>query len=181
MVFDITHLKKIRKQLNLTQHQFAKESGISQSMVAKIESGKLDPTYSYVKRIESSIEKLTSKNDPGKTAKEIMYRGIISVNKNDKIKEIARLLGKHGISQVPVMDGKHIIGLVSESSLINNIDKNLSSLSVEDIMEDAPPIVAENTKLEAIRSLLRFSSIIVVQYRGELKGVITKADILKII
>ncbi len=44
MLFNIEHLKKIRKQLNLTQHQFAKESGVSQSMVAKIESNKLDPT-----------------------------------------------------------------------------------------------------------------------------------------
>ena len=51
MVFDITHLKKIRKQLDLTQYAFAKEAGISQSMVAKIESGKLDPTYSYIKKI----------------------------------------------------------------------------------------------------------------------------------
>ena len=52
MVFDITQLRKIRKQLDMTQHKLAKELEISQSMVAKIESGKLDPTYSYVKKIE---------------------------------------------------------------------------------------------------------------------------------
>ena len=59
MVFDISQLKKIRKQLDLTQFQFAKKAGISQSMIAKIESNKLDPTYSKVKKIELALELLT--------------------------------------------------------------------------------------------------------------------------
>jgi len=81
MVFDITYLKKIRKQLNLTQHQFAKESQVSQSMIAKIESGKLDPTYSYVKKIEQVIQNLTKHYE--KEAKDIMHKNIISVTTNE--------------------------------------------------------------------------------------------------
>ena len=68
MVFDITQLKKIRKQLDLTQHQFAKNSGVSQSMIAKIEAGKLDPTYSYVRKIEDAMSSLTKHKE--KEAKE---------------------------------------------------------------------------------------------------------------
>src|SRR3989344_4527688 len=102
MVFDITQLKEIRKQLNLTQHQFAQKIGISQSMVAKIESGKLDPTYSYVIKIEQAIESL-SKNEELK-AKDIMTKKIISVKKETQVKEIINVLTKHGISQVPIIE-----------------------------------------------------------------------------
>ena len=70
MVFDITHIRKIRKQLDMTQHALSKEIGISQSMVAKIESGRLDPTYSYVKKIEEALSRLTKHEE--KEAKDIM-------------------------------------------------------------------------------------------------------------
>jgi predicted transcriptional regulator len=37
--------------LGLTQGQLAKIAGVSQSFIAKIESGKIDPSYSKVKTI----------------------------------------------------------------------------------------------------------------------------------
>ena len=81
MVFDLQHLKNIRKHLNLTQNQFAKEIGINQSMIAKIEAGKLDPTYSYVKKIENAVNSLTHQH--GKEAKDIMVTKIVSIGQNE--------------------------------------------------------------------------------------------------
>lgn len=178
MVFDITHLKKIRKQLNLTQHQFAKEAQISQSMVAKIESGKLDPTYSYVKKIENALEQL-AKHKEEKTAKDIMHKNIITISKNEEIKDIIKLFSKHNISQIPVKEKERIIGLVTESSIINNLEKNLANKIVEEVMEESPPIITTSAKLEAILSLLKFYPILIVQEKGKPVGVITKADIIK--
>lgn len=177
MVFDISHLKKIRKQLNLTQHQFAKEANVSQSMIAKIESGKLDPTYSYVKKIEKALENLTKHHE--KEAKDIMHRNIISLTKNQKISSILHLFSKHNISQIPVIEKEKIIGIISESSLINNIDKNFHNKTVEEIMEEPPPIITKNTKLPAITSILKFYPALIVQDTGKFIGIITKADIIK--
>ena len=53
-MFDISMLKRTRLQLGLTQTAFAKQAGVSQSLVTKIESGKLDPKYSTVIRIEET-------------------------------------------------------------------------------------------------------------------------------
>ena len=177
MVFDISYLKKIRKQLNLTQHKFAKESQVSQSMIAKIESGKLDPTYSYVKKIEKAIENLTKHHE--KEAKDIMHKNIISIAKNEKILNILPLFSKHNISQIPIIENKRLIGLISESSLINNLDKNLQNKKAEDIMEESPPIITKNTKIQAILALLKFYPILIIQDSGKLVGIITKADIIK--
>ena len=51
MPYEIEQLKQIRKQLGLTQTEFAKEAGVSQSLVAKIEAGNIDPTYSKVQQM----------------------------------------------------------------------------------------------------------------------------------
>ena len=177
MVFDITHLKKIRKRLDLTQHQFAKKSGISQSMVAKIESGKLDPTYSYVKKIENSIDLLTQ-NEEGE-AKDIMINKVVSVKKEDDLSKIINLMIKQNISQVPVIQKEKVIGLVSESDLFGLTEEEINTKKALDIMKESPPIVAKNTKSSVIISLLKFYPIILVTESGKINGVITKADLIK--
>ena len=77
MVFDITQIKKIRKQMGMTQHAFAREIGISQSMIAKLEAGRLDPTYSKVKQIEEGLLRMMKKDE--KSAREIMTKKIIEI------------------------------------------------------------------------------------------------------
>jgi len=177
MVFDITQLRKIRKQLDMTQHKFAKEIGISQSMVAKIESGKLDPTYSYVKKIEDKIMHLTKRDE--KEAGEIMNHKVISVGKNDFVLDVINIINSKGISQVPVVERGNVIGLVSESSILSAGVNNIGKKMVFEIMTESPPIIDKHAKLEMIVQLLKFYSILIVKEAGKLIGVITKADVIK--
>lgn len=173
MVFDITQLKKIRKKLDLTQNQLAKEIGISQSMVTKIESGKLDPTYSYVKKIEKAINSLLKKEE--KNAKDVMNKKIISVKGDIPLENIITLFEKHEISQVPVMKGNNVFGLVTESELL---DQNFKEKKAKDVMKESPPIISFETPISAITSLLKFYPIVLVKNKEKFVGVITKADIL---
>ena len=179
MVFDITHLKQIRKQLNLTQHKFAKEAGISQSMIAKIESGRLDPTYTYVKKIENTIENLTKSKNQEKKAKDIINKNIISIKKDEKIKKILPLFSKYEISQIPVIENNNIIGIITESAIINKLSSNILNNTVQEIMEPTPPIITQETEIQIITSLLKFYPLLIVQEKGKLEGIITKSDILK--
>lgn len=174
MVFDITQLKKIRKQLCLTQFQFAQKAGISQSMIAKIEAGKLDPTYSYVKKIESTLELLTKHHE--KTALEMMNKHIISVDSNEKISSIIYLMSKHSISQVPIVEEGNLIGLISESTILQ---KDKTAKLAKEIMEESPPTIAKDTKLEVIKQLLKFYPIVFIKEKGKLIGLITKADLIR--
>tara|TARA_Y100000034_G_C6825319_1_gene372051 strand:+ start:30 stop:572 length:543 start_codon:yes stop_codon:yes gene_type:complete len=177
MVFDITQLKKIRKQLNLTQHQFAKTSGLSQSLIAKIESGKLDPTYSKVKKIEEALELLTKKHE--KEAREIMMKKIISVQQDEKASKIIDLMNKNSISQIPILEKDKVIGIVSESSIISKNLEEIKLLKAKDIMEESPPIIAKDTKLEVIKKLLQHYPLVLVKEKGKLIGLITKADLIR--
>ncbi|MEK6836743.1 MAG: CBS domain-containing protein [Nanoarchaeota archaeon] len=177
MVFDITQLRKIRKQLDMTQHAFAKELGISQSMVAKIESEKLDPTYSYVKMIEDKIMHLTRKEE--KEAKDIMNNKVIFVGKEDLVLDAIKLINSNGISQVPVVERGNAIGLVSESSILSGSIDEIGKKRVSEIMTESPPIIDKHAKLEVIIQLLKFYPILLVKEIGKLVGVITKADVIK--
>ena len=58
MSYELSEVKVIRKKLGLTQGELAKAAGVSQSLIAKIESTKIDPTYSKVKLIFHALESL---------------------------------------------------------------------------------------------------------------------------
>lgn len=177
MVFDITHLKKIRKQLNLTQHQFAQKAGMSQSMIAKIEAGRLDPTYSYVKKIEDVLALLTQHDE--RAVKDVMHKGVISVAKDDPVKKVIKILADHNISQVPVFHQGHVVGLITESLFLDRDPRTFATLQAKDLMHESSPVVAPTTRLSVVIQLLKFYPLVLVSSAGTIVGVVTKADILK--
>ena len=175
MITELQQIKKIRKQLNLTQHQFAKQVGVSQSLIAKIESERIDPSYSKAKKILEAIEHL-GKEEQGKAA-DIMTKSIIAVTPKESIKAAFEKMKKADISQLPVIESNKSIGIVSESTILEALLHEKGNL-VEDIMEDAPAIISRNTTLDAVSGLLRFSPLVLVSEQGEIKGIITKSDLL---
>ena len=176
MVFDITNLRKIRKQIGLTQYKFANQAGISQSMIAKIESGRLDPTYSKVKQIEQALESLTKQQE--KTANEIMNKKIISINPDKKTSEIIKLMNKHNISQLPIIKNSKVIGLISESSILGKELDEIKKFTAKELMDEAPPIIDKNAGIEIIKHLLKFYPLILIREKEKILGLITKADLI---
>ena len=59
---DLIELRRMRKIIGLTQAELAQRVGISQSMIAKIESGALNPSYSVVRRIYHTLYSIEHKN-----------------------------------------------------------------------------------------------------------------------
>ena len=177
MIFDITQLKKIRMKLGLTQAEFAKLANISQSMVTKIESGRLDPTYSKVKQIEQVFSSLSHKNE--KTADHIMTKKIIQVKSTEKINKLIEVMSKRSISQIPVFNKNNIVGIITESSILKEDLKNIGRRSASNVMEDSPPIISKNTSIEVIKNLLNHYPCVLVKDKGKLEGIITKADLMK--
>jgi len=163
-------------QLGLTQSELSKKANVSQSLIAKVESGLIDPSYSNIKKIFDTLDALRSVGEP--TAKDIMQKQVITLNINDAIKVAIEKMKKNAISQLPVLDNNQIVGLVTESDLLDVITSGKHLSKVSEIMKDAPPIVAENAKAKVLLHLLKFYSLLIVVDKGKFKGVITKADIL---
>lgn len=175
-MFDITKLKEIRRKLDLTQQEFAFKAGVSQSLIAKIEANKIDPTYSKVRKIENAINLLSKHKE--KEAKDIMVKNIIMAKSEDEVSKIIKVLNKYAISQLPVIEKDKVIGLITETSILEKDLEDIKFLKAKDLMIEAPPIIVENTKISVIISLLRYYPLILVSKKGKLKGLITKSDLL---
>ncbi len=175
MPYELNEIKNIRRKIGLTQNELAKRANVSQSLIAKIESDRLDPSYSNAKKIMDALSSITKKQEL--KAEQIMNKKIIFVSPNEAIKDVIQKLKKYEISQLPVVEDNKCVGLVSESILLDAILSKKGS-KVSDIMEEAPPIISKNATIDIISNLLKFYPLILVASGGKYEGIITKADIL---
>ena len=175
MPYELSEIKEIRKKFDLTQFQLAKIAGVSQSLIAKIEAGRIDPTFSKAKKIFAAIDTLGKKKEL--KAEQIMTGHIISLKPNDDVRDAIKKMKKANISQMPVIEANKSIGIVSESIILEAL-LSKKSHKIKDIMDDSAPVVSKNTSANAVSNLLRFYPIVLVSEDGELKGVITKSDLL---
>ena len=179
MEHELQDIKRIRKKLGLTQSELAKKAGVSQSLIAKIESNLLDPGYNKTKQIFDALENLAQKEET--TAQEIMQKKIVTANANEKIQDIIKNMKRYAISQVPIIDRTTPVGLITESILLDKISsgEDMGKLHAHDIMEECPPVVTPTTKLSVIAHLLRHFPVVLVAEKGSLKGLISKADLIE--
>ncbi len=183
MAFELDEIKKIRKKFGFTQTELAKKAQVSQSLIAKIESRRIDPTFTKVKKIFDVLDELKNKNEL--KAEDIMTKKLIYVNADDNITSAINKMKKHEISQLPVFSKKNVVGLVSESTILDSISNNdpekIKTLVIKDIMQDCPPIVSKNISTSIVSGLLKYYPIVLVAEEGKPKGVITKSDMLRTI
>lgn len=174
-MMNVKDIKTLRKRLGLTQGELAKRAQVSQSLIAKIESGRLDPTYSNAIKIFDALQDVGKQKEL--KAKDVMTPKIISVGPGNTIKDAIDVMRKHSISQVPVIEDNKSIGLVSESVILDAMLAGKGK-KVKDIMSDAPPVLSKKSSISVVSNLLKFFPLILVSDEGELKGVITKSDLL---
>lgn len=185
VIKDLSEIKRLRKELKITQEELAKRSGVSQALVARIESGGVDPSYSKIKAIFEALEGFSEKKEI--RASDIMAKGVFGVNGSETVEEAANVMKKYKISQMPVFGNNNkIIGSISEKTIINRLvfGDDLNSLSkrkAEELMDDAFPAVGKETALPVISVLLEHNPAVIVSVQGEYVGIITKADLLKFI
>lgn len=175
MTYELEEVKKIRKKLGMTQTELANRAGVSQSLIAKIESGRIDPTYTKTKKIFAALSELEKKEEI--KAEQIMAGRIISIDPNEYIKEAISKMKKFQISQLPVMEGSKLVGLVSESTILDAL-LNSKGTKVRDIMQESPPIVSKTTPIQVVSNLLKHYPMVLVSEEGKLIGLITKSDLL---
>ncbi len=117
-----------------------------------------------VKRFESGVVK-----DP------------ITIPPTMSVREVLALTALHKISGLPVVDGRKVVGIVTNRDLRfeTNLDQPVANIMTQ---RDRLVTVPEGTDLEEAKTLMhqhRLERVLVINDRFELKGLITVKDILK--
>ena len=121
-----------------------------------------------------------------------MSKEVLSVEAFDSIGTARRVMAKHRINQLPVLDGDKLIGIVTDRDIrdayptsmmihrVKEIDRFADSYTVEAVMTFNVITVQPETPLAHAVTLLRrhrIGSLPVVR-KGQLVGIITRSDIL---
>ncbi len=180
-LIDPRQLKKVRLQAHLTQAGLAKAAGVSQSIVAKVEAGTVDPTYSTLASISRALSESMSKT--GKKAADVMSSPVIGVSGEATLSECIAKMKKESISQMPVFSGQKLVGTVTESQVMalmlgaKDVKGFLGQRDGEHVLP-AFAAVGRETPVEALYSLFRYLPAVLVVSGDRVEGIITKIDLL---
>lgn len=180
-VIEPRQLKKIRTQFGYTQAALATAAGVSQSIIAKIEAGSVDPTF----RTLSAISQVLAAGgaEKGSKAADIMSSPVIGVHEGTKLAECVEVMKRRGYSQIPVFSGRKMVGTISEGHIMSLVaasadPRGVLAESVGAHLLPSFPIVVRGTPVEALFSLFRFFPAVIVGSAEEPEGIITKIDLL---
>ena len=114
----------------------------------------------------------------------IMTVDTVTASPNQTIEEVSRLIDQSRIQQIPVVDGKNFLGLITAFDLWKHAksSKNPEKALVKDVMTTKVIKITPKDKLGTAAELFmdkRFKTLPVVNLRNELKGVITAFDVIK--
>lgn len=135
----------------------------------------------------------------------IMQKSIITITENTPFKEAARLIFSLGMSGIPVVKGKKLVGIITEEDILfrmhpttkdliedyaharnfEEMEKNLVHLletSVGEVMNREVKTGRPDTPLMQAQSMMllnKFSKLPIVNNKNELIGIISQGDIFR--
>lgn len=172
-------IRRMRLAAGITQQALADKAGVSQALIARIERGAVDTSYSKMKKIlDVLVQGAVGRNI---NVSDIMSKSVFSIRSGEKIRKAARIMKLRNISQLPVIEDGKVLGSISEKDISRTILEKKESLFVADVMSDPPPIISINTNASVLSGLLDYHSAVLVSQNGRIRGIITRADMLKLV
>ena len=168
-----TMLKKKRQRNGIKQKKAASVAGMSPSHVNRIENNTTNPSYNSVYKLWKTLDQLEQKD--AVFAKDLMNQPVDTVSKDDTLEEAAKKMRENDFSQLPVVENRECIGRITETRII---EAGNPDLAIEKFMRSELLEVQEKTSIRVIREMLKDESAVLVTSKGEIKGIITKADLL---
>ena len=194
---DLDKVRQMRKRLDLSQRELAALAGVSQSLIAKIERGSIDPSYSNVRKILMAFEEVLRRRKVegmklgGQlSVGDLATRGVIFVTPDQTLGESVERMMKGRFTQLPVMHGERVVGGVTDDSIrdytieeTRNGRKSYDEVMktrVEEIMSEPFPILSEDTPIQLASVHLQRDEAVLVSRKGQIVGILTSADFLNL-
>lgn len=110
-----------------------------------------------------------------------VVRDPVTISPDASVSELLRMIDAHQFSGVPVVEGRDVVGIVTsrDTRFVREYNQPVSAIMTP---RDKLVTVQEGASSDEVRSLLhhhRIEKIVVVDNKGELRGLITLKDIEK--
>jgi len=184
MLPELAEIERKRRTLDLTQAELAKLTGLSRSLIAKVETARMMPSYEKAKIIFDTLDAVEKKAGISLqvvTLGQICSKQVDYVEANETIDKVWRKMETKAFSQLPVRRDGRIVGSVMERVInIALRDKNLkekTDVTLSAIMEETFPILPAETPLTIVIGLLQQYQAVLVQEHGAVTGIATNTDV----
>lgn len=176
-------IRALRRRLGMTQSEVAKSAGVSQPLIARIESGAVDPRASTLRAVLDAMNRAERK---GVLLREVMTAPVTSVRVSDTVSVAIRVMREKGISQLPVLSKGAPVGSISDRTVVHALSEArdadaLARMAVGNIMAAPFPIAEPDTSVEQAYRLLEDQPAVLVVDRGKLVGIVAKSDLLSLV
>lgn len=170
----------------MSQARLASLARVSQSTIAKIEGGQTSPSYEVVRRVLESLEGERRRAERVAAVADVRSRRVVSASPAMPLEDAVAELRRHKFSQLPVIEGGRSVGSLTERTIADLLTsgktaRDLARLRVADVMEPPFPTVDEKAPVALAAELLKHYSAVLATSRGEVEGIVTKSDLLKLI
>lgn len=176
-------IRSNRKRLDLTQAELAEEAGVSQPLIARIENENVDPRFSTVKAIVEALNRAERKEV---TVEEVMSPDVVRAEAGDEVREAIDAMRENGYSQLPVLEEGHPVGSITEREVVHALStagdpEALAGEEIREVMGPPFPTAEPGTTVEEAYSILEDAGALLVMDKGEVVGIVAKADLLSLL
>lgn len=129
--------------------------------------------------------------------KSIMTTKLVTVSTGDKLTTVKEIFETHRIHHVPVVRYKELVGIISKTDFMHFLrgfnrnqedrfvnEARMRAYNVEDIMTTGIAKLAPDDRINVALEVFlenRFHAVPVVNENGELEGILTTFDIIKLV
>ena len=106
---------------------------------------------------------------------------LITARPEDGVKAVIQIMKKHGISQLPVLDGDRLVGIISEGHLADallrdpeNVERPIGSL-----VDQSYIVVPPETPIGRLAAIFGEGKVALIEEGGKIKGLVTKIDLIE--
>ena len=175
-----TEIRRRRLALGVSLGDLARAVGRSDATLSRIERGQIKPSYELVQRILAYLEAQEGLATPKLTVGDLHTRALVSIPSAAYLTEAAQRMESGGYSQLPVVDEGRVVGSLSETGLLRALGQPTARrVRVRDVLETAYPVVDESFPADLLPPILGRYPAVLVAHRGELRGIVTKADLIR--
>ena len=105
---------------------------------------------------------------------------LIAAGPSDGVQSIIALMKKHGISQVPVLEGEQLVGMITELRLLQAMLDDPASVDrpVRELAVQAYETVTPDTPVTRLSQICSQGKVAVVQEGGRTTAVLTQIDLI---